>query len=171
MRSWSTASLPTMIALWYNKQNRASFHLLHFLPVSLLVTHSSLIRPPPKPSCLCLPFLQKNPFNRTFLFSLCDTASPPARGLPELTLPLFFTLSLCKHRQQLFVSTKCFYSFAVQGVLMDVQLCGWLARCFGDKDRCLIDLRVLFQMTSPSRRRIGWCASTQSVLSAGGPPR
>ena len=49
---------------------------------------------------------------------------------------------------------------------------GWVAGSVSaDEERCQIDLCVVFQMTSPSRRRTGWRASTLSVPSAGGPLR
>lgn len=46
---------------------------------------------------------------------------------------------------------------------------GWVAGLVFDVIKSDVSITcVLFQMTSPSRRRTGWRASTLSVLSAGG---
>lgn len=60
----------TMSALWYKNQNEASSHLLHILPVSLVVFHFSLIssqRHTP-PSFLCLPILREISLTRVVFF-------------------------------------------------------------------------------------------------------
>lgn len=90
--------LSTMSALFCNKQNGASFHLLHFLPESSVVIHFSLIssRQRTPLSCFCLPFLQEVSLTRviffhfmTWLFApllLCEGVScAHSRSLPSFS--------------------------------------------------------------------------------------
>lgn len=60
----------TMSALSYKNQNGASSHLLHFLPVSLVIIHFSLIssQQHTPPSSLCLLFLQEIFLTKVLLF-------------------------------------------------------------------------------------------------------
>lgn len=118
--SESTVSLPMMSALLCKNQNGASSHLLHFLPVSLVVTHFSLIssQQHTPPSSLCLPFLQEISSTRVLLFHfmtwllgpllLCESVScahslPPSFSLhPYINTGSDFSLLVYKMFLQLY---------------------------------------------------------------------
>lgn len=99
----------------------------HFLAVSLVVIHFSLISSQQRtpPFCSLFTFSSRNLFNQTSPFSFYDIA-PWSLLLREsdscVSYSHSLTPSLYKHRRWLnvFVSTICFYSFTKTGVLMDV---------------------------------------------------